>query len=158
MLLYVLRKSPYVETPGDGKDLFARVGVRHGTRGHQNSGHRWEKDYELAPLFGNALAGEKRQQPFSVRLHGGVNSGPDRRTLPGYFGSERGNHAPAAGIFEMFQAEITLDDHAQLRALRSLCCRRYYSVRRLLEAPSDRIHIEVFLALEMAIETAVRQP
>ena len=58
----------------------------------------------------------------------------------------------------MFQTEITLDDHAQLRPLRSLRCRRYHSVRRLLKAPADRIHKEVFLAFEMPVETTVRQP
>jgi len=65
-------------------------------------------------------------------------------------------HEP--GIFEMFHAEIMLDDRAQLPPLRSPCRGRHHSVRHFLKASNDRIHIEVLLAFKMPVETAVRQP
>src|SRR5262249_49068627 len=99
----------------------------------------------------------KREQAIHIGFASRADLGAHRRRLARNLRRQRGYRAALADVFQVLDAEIGLDDRAQLPSLAAPFRGLYHPVPRLLKGSGDGLNVEILFASEVAIEPTVRQ-
>jgi hypothetical protein len=153
----VCREGFCKEVPRLLQQLLTLLRRRSQPGSHQHPGHAGEQQPQLRQFFFSRLAGNKWQQPLTIRFLRRFDSFPHRQRLPREFRPQCSENTTHSWRGRVPRAQVAFDDGLESvsfgRGLRNF----QHALSHLVECPGYGLDEQVVLALKMPVEAPFGQ-
>src|SRR5262249_48062939 len=144
-----------VKSPRGSEHALTTLRIDDGACRHENAGHSREQHEESSALLLRTATWHKGKQTIAVGKQGLIDPLPNLERLTRQLRSQGGNCATSSRIAQVLDAQVVHDHGPERLSFRGRLRYGHHSVAHLVERSSHRCRVQIALALEMPVETAL---